>query len=79
MPCAIVELSESIGGAMPQISSAIEGCAYNAEERLLAFNMDAMSVVVSANEIRVYKAQDEKDALRVVDRLGEIVGAINEG
>ena len=64
---------------MPQISSAIEGCAYNAEERLLAFNMDAMSVVVSANEIRVYNVEDEKEALRVVARLRDIVGAINEG
>ena len=79
MPCAVVELPESIGDAMPQIRSAIEGCAYNEAERILAFNMDAMSVVVSANEIRIYKAQDEEDALRVVDRLGEIVGAINEG
>ena len=63
---------------MPRIKSAIEGCAYNEAEHILAFNMDAMSVVVTGNEVRVYKAQDEEDALRVVDRLGDIVSAATE-
>ena len=63
---------------MPRIKSAIEGCAYNEAEHILAFNMDGMSVVVSANEVRVYKAQDEEEALRVVVRLGNIMGAVTE-
>jgi len=73
MPCAVVELTES--GALPRVRNTLEGHAYNEAEHILAFSTDTMGVVVRGEEVRVYMARDEEDALRAVDRLQENVCA----
>ena len=43
---------------MSLVSQLVEGCAYNAQAHLAAFNLRGMPVVINANEITIYGLED---------------------
>ncbi|MFC2038495.1 hypothetical protein ACFLUG_01835 [Chloroflexota bacterium] len=66
MARAVIELNEDISSIMPQISGAIESCAYSPESQVLAFRFDDMRVIVEKSRIHIYGAEDEHTVKRVI-------------
>ncbi len=75
MKRAVVELSDDISIAMPNMSRLIKGCAYNPEANLMGFRFRDMGVIVEAHKITINNAEDETTAKTVMDWLRDVVNA----
>jgi len=60
---------------MPRMSSLIEGCAYNPEANIMGFRVKGMGVIVEARKIIINNAENETEAMTVVDWLRDVVNA----
>jgi hypothetical protein len=70
---AAIKLSKDISPVMPQLSSQIEGCAYNSESASMAFRVRRMGIVIHPKEIHVHRAEDESSAPQVIAWLKELI------
>ena len=69
MARAVIKLAADISPAMPLMHKVIKGCSYNPEAHLAAFPIRGMPIIIKANEITIYKAEDEAVAGKIMDWL----------
>jgi ArsR family metal-binding transcriptional regulator len=58
---------------MPLMSRLIEGCGYNSEAHLAAFNLRNMAVVLERKKITIYNAENEAEAKAIMDWLKNMI------
>lgn len=73
MARAVIKLSGDIRPLMPRINQLIEGCCYNPDAYLAAFNLKGMPVIIQEGEITIYGVESEAAARNVIQWLREFL------
>jgi hypothetical protein len=60
---------------MPLIKKRVEGCSYNPEAHVAAFNLRNMPVIIEAKKIIIYNPPDLAEAQGVIDWLANVTKA----
>jgi hypothetical protein len=69
---AVIELTDEINFAMPKLSKAIEGAAYNPEGREMAFRIQDFPVVIDGLKMTIVNADNEEKARMVLGWLTDL-------
>lgn len=73
MARAVIEFPGDISPVMPMISQKVNGCSFNPDAHLAAFNLKGNAVIIEAHKITIYGIEDAKAAGKILAWLKEIL------